>query len=322
MRLSSREINEQAAVWAFKVDSGPLSAEEQAALDLWLAADVRHPGALGRTVAYLAQLDRLSALGAGALKKTISDQQTGWTRRRLIAASAGISGLAAAGIVLGIMIQSGSQAENFATKIGESCSVTLSDGSTIMLNTDTSLSVEFTEQRRNIHLAHGEAVFHVAKDKARPFVVNAGEAQILAVGTVFNVQRLPKRPVQVLVQEGVVEVSQPDVPAIAPIRAAAGTQSTVQPRKLIATRTVAPRQIEVDLAWQHGRLEFDSTTLGAAAEEFARYSRTKLTVDPAVSDRTITGSFASNDPVAFARSVTAVLDLRYEVADNEIRISR
>jgi len=75
-----------------------------------------------------------------------------------------------------------------------------------------------------------------------------------------------------------------------------------------------------DLAWQQGRIAFDNQSLEDAAEEFARYSEVRIVVDPAVSDRTVTGLFASNDPVAFARAAAAVLKLRVEVRGSEVRI--
>ena len=321
MRLSSQEVNRQAAEWALKLDAGPLALTEQSALEHWLDSDVRHPGALGRVIATLARVDRLGAIGTGSLPGLMVEEPSVWTRRRLVIGSGAAAGLAAA-TVAGIVQWHDQAPEEFITKIGETCTVNLSDGSTITLNTDTKLTVAFTKEARNIRLVRGEAMFHVAKDKARPFVVAAADTMVRAVGTAVNVRLLPQRPIQILVQEGVVEVTQRNMPERTRVRAGAGTKASVSEGTAIAARLVGATQVARDLAWQHGQLEFNNETLAAAAEEFARYSGTKIAVDPAVADRTITGSFAAKDPVGFARATAAILELRFRVEENQVRISR
>lgn len=321
MRLPSQDVNRQAAEWALKLDAGPLAPTEELALEGWLAADVRHPGALGRAIASLARVDRLGAVGSGSVPSLTVEPPSIWTRRRLVMGSGAFAGLTAA-TVAGLIFWDDQAPEEFITKVGETCTVNLADGSIITLNTDTKLRVAFTNQARNIELVHGEAMFHVAKDKHRPFVVSAADTKVRAVGTAFNVQRLPQRPVQILVQEGIVEVTQSDMPAHPRIRAAAGTKASVSAGIAIAARPVSATQAARDLAWQHGQLEFNNETLAAAAAEFARYSSTRIAVDPAVADRTITGSFAAKDPGGFAKAAAAVLDLQLTEGDNEIRISR
>jgi len=93
----------------------------------------------------------------------------------------------------------------FATAIGETSNVSLSDGSVIALGGDTQIRVALSENLRAIELTRGEALFKVAKDAARPFKVRAGNATIIAVGTEFNVERDSDRAV-VSVTEGRVEV--------------------------------------------------------------------------------------------------------------------
>jgi transmembrane sensor len=75
-----------------------------------------------------------------------------------------------------------------------------------------------------------------------------------------------------------------------------------------------------DLEWQYGRIALDNETLVDAANEFARYSEVRIVVDPAVSNKTVTGLFASNDPIGFAKTAANVLRLTTEVRGNEVRI--
>jgi transmembrane sensor len=320
MRLSSQQIDRQAAEWAFKLESGPLAPEQQAELDAWLEADVRHPGALGKAVACLARIDRIGAIGADGLKRTLKPA-TFWTRRRMVVGGGATASLLAA-TVSGVILWNDQEPEEFVTKIGETCTVNLADGSTVTLNTDTKLRVAFRKEARDVQLIRGEAMFHVAKDKRRPFIVTAAETQVRAIGTAFNVQLLPQRPVRILVQEGIVEVSQPNTEGVRRVRAPAGTKAVVAEGSAITTHSVSAVQLERDLAWQHGQLEFNNVTLAMAAEEFARYSGTRITIDPAIANRTITGSYAANDPEGFARTAAAVLDVQFRIEDDEIRISR
>ncbi|MCG8696066.1 MAG: FecR domain-containing protein, partial [Minwuiales bacterium] len=93
------------------------------------------------------------------------------------------------------------------TKESEHRSIELEDGSTIALGAASSLSVNYSGKRRTVVLEAGEALFEVAKDPNRPFVVLAGNGTITAVGTAFNVRRDADRVV-VTVTEGEVEVVQ------------------------------------------------------------------------------------------------------------------
>jgi transmembrane sensor len=146
-------------------------------------------------------------------------------------------------------------------------------------------------------------------------------AEIRAVGTAFTVRTLPGHPVQVLVQEGVVEVIRRDKQRAAPIRASAETQAVVPASAPVSVRPVSHPDVARKLAWQYGRIAMENETLADAAAEYARYSDTKIIVEPTVAGRTITGLFASNDPVGFAKVAAAVLDLHAEIGPNEIRIA-
>jgi transmembrane sensor len=177
--------------------------------------------------------------------------------------------------------------------------VVLADGSVVFLNTNTKIRVRFTDKLRDIALLQGEAQFDVAKNKTRPFIVSAGDTRVRAVGTSFTVTVLPKRPIQVLVKEGVVELQRANATTAIPVRASANVQAIAPEGAPIVTLAVPEQEM---------------------VHEFARYSEVRIVVDPAVSDRTITGLFASNDPVAFAKAAAAVLKLNVEVRGDEVRI--
>jgi transmembrane sensor len=97
-------------------------------------------------------------------------------------------------------------------------------------------------------------------------------------------------------------------------------QAIARPGAPIITQTMPEEKLARDLAWQRGSIALDNQTLADAADEFARYSEVHIIVAPSVSNRTVTGLFASHDPVGFAKAVTAVLKLRMEVKGREVRI--
>jgi transmembrane sensor len=213
------------------------------------------------------------------------------------------------------------QRENYAAGIGQVREVVLADGSVVTLNTNSKMSVKFTKERREVHLLQGEALFDVAKNKKRPFVVVAGDMQVRAVGTSFTVSMLPSHPIQVLVREGVVELNRVSKGRTVPVRVSANTQVLASRDVPIVAAEVSAAKIERDLAWQFGHLAFDNKTLQDAADEFARYSDVRIVVEPTVANRTVTGLFIANDPIGFAKAAAAVLKLRVDVADGKIQLS-
>lgn len=310
MSSTNHEIDSLAADWAAKRDLGPLSPAEQAEFEAWLNADLRHLGAYGRAEAVLARLERLNGVDMEMA------EDSGVTRRRVLVAGGAAAGLAAA---IGIaFVPRGGVAQTFSTQIGQVREVVLADGSVVSLNTNSEIAVRFSDAARDISLVKGEALFNVAKNPNRPFVVAAGETRVRAVGTSFTVSRLPQKPVQVLVREGIVEVQRDDDEP--PVRATANIRAIASVDAPIVTVAMPEEKLVRNLEWQYGRIALDNETLANAASEFARYSEVRIIVDPAISGRTVTGLFASNDPVGFAKAAAAVLKLRTEVKGNAVRI--
>lgn len=346
--MSNSEIDEQAADWVAKMDAGRLTPEERRAFEAWLSADIRHLGAFAKTAAAVASLDPLHSIGGGEVRRLCNEasacarrqsangiETSAWTRRRLAAVGGGAVTLAAASLA-GILVwrrnpqlvptatnsPASVPVNEYATKVGARRVVALSDGSVVVLNTNSRVMVKLTERLREVQLVHGDALFNVAKDGTRPFIVIAGNVQVRAVGTCFTVSFLEKRPIRVLVQEGTVEVTRPKRVDIKPVLASANTEALVSRNAPIAMRSLSFARIARDTAWQYGQISFDNETLGDAAHEFARYSETRIVVEPSVADRTITGLYPSNDPIGFAKAAAAALGLRVVSANGEIQIIR
>ncbi|MFC5345564.1 FecR domain-containing protein [Brevundimonas staleyi] len=320
-RETAQEIDRAAADWVARVDRD-LTPQEAERLDVWLAGDDRRAGAYGRLRALALQTERARALAPGFSGSTTgAPRRTGLPRRHLLTGAGGALAAGLAGVGLfGLAARRGT----VRTRLGEVRVVPLADGSVMTLNTDTLVRVSYSGERRLIDLVEGEALFDVAPDPARPFIVDAGATQARAVGTSFTVRRLGDEPVEVLVREGVVEVERRGK-ARPPVRISADVRATspVDQTSPVMTTIVGAGAVGRELAWREGRIAFEGETLGQAAAKFARYSETRIVIDdPRIAAEEITGLFQANDPVGFTRAVASSFGLKAEVGEGEVRLIR
>lgn len=317
-RDTSQEIDEAAAAWVARLDRGPLTDDERGALDAWLDGDVRRQGAFARANAVMARLDSAYP----TLEAAYSLRGSAMLRRRLIG-----GGLAAgfAGVVL-VGARSWSAPLVLKSSKGEVRRVPLPDGSNVTLNTASLVKVRYTSRSRDVQLLSGEALFNVAPDPQRPFLVRAGEVSLAGQSGSFVVRKDEQGPVRVLVQGGHVEMTCKG--AAAPRLVAANTAAVVPDGDLGGREAPHPVRLDADevsrrLSWQDGLLSFNGETLAQAASEFARYSSTRIIVDdPALAAETLTGLYASSDPGGFARDVAVSLGARTVSAADGVHILR
>ena len=310
---TASQIDVKAADWAARIDRAPLTDQAQAALDAWLAADPRHLGAFGRARAVALHSERAAALAPGYQPAAPAP-----SRRRFLAGGVGMAASLAAATAGGLAYAT--RGEAYATHIGELKVVPLSDGSVVSLNTRSRIRVLYSHDSREIHLEDGEALFDVASD-ARPFIVRAGEARVLADATAFSVRRLEDQPVQVTVKRGAVSLLTDNQAST--VRLLANMRAVETDPKRIAIANITPAEIDRGLAWREQRLAFEGETLADAASEFRRYSDTRIVIDdPSIAREPITGLFQANDPVGFSQAIAASFGLRAEVGDKEVRLHR
>ena len=211
-----------------------------------------------------------------------------------------------------------------ATAVGEQRSLTLADGTRIFLNTETRLFVRENEMRRHVQLESGEALFDVAQDAHRPFVVTAGDKEIMALGTSFVIRRDPRLLVVTLV-EGKVSVTSVASEASGKIGKA---EMMLTPGQRITFLERAPPRVDEPLlekvtAWRRGEVVLDKTRLRDAVDEMNRYSAVKLRIDdPLVEDIRVSGIFRAGDSARFARAVGETYRLSVEDEPQGIVISR
>ena len=317
---TAHQIDAEAADWAARMDRGLMSAEQEAQFRGWLDHDVRCMGAFGRIRALALGSERARALGPD-FDPAAFEPEPAIPRRRMLQIGGAIA--ACAVISAGGAWQALRLRGRFSTGKGETKVVALKDGSVLTLNTDSEVVVRYSEQMRSVELIRGEALFDVAKNKARPFTVAAGDTNVRVVGTSFSVRRLAASPVQVLVREGIVDVFKPD--SASPIRITANTMAVAQADSAaaIAAMPVPVAQMRRQMAWQKGQIAFEGESLAQAAAEFARYSDTKIIIeDPALAKEEIAGLFKATDPVGFAQTIAISLNAHARIGEGEVRLAR
>lgn len=215
----------------------------------------------------------------------------------------------------------------YETRIGEQRTVNLPDGSTLILNADSRVRVRYSKTDRTVHLDEGQALFKVAKNPARPFIVRSGEASVRAVGTQFDVYR-KSTGITVTVVEGKVAAATPY--EINPVFLGAGEQLVIPEIAIAAVKVrkpepqVRPVKIEEATAWTAGLLIFDGAPLADVIQEFNRQNTKPIVLerDAELSALEISGTF----PASGSERITSFLHARFGVvvheSDDEIRLSR
>lgn len=226
-------------------------------------------------------------------------------------------------VVLGVgMYLDGS---GLKTAVGERRTLVLEDGTQVTLNTKTRMSVDYNEHRRHVRLEAGEAIFEVAKHPRWPFVVTAGDREVIALGTAFLVRR-DSAQLAITLLEGKVAVTSSKQTVLDHIErpidlshVAAGEATTLAPGERIvfaehASPVVDRPELEKLTAWQQGLVNIDDLTLAAAMQEMNRYSTLQLVVEGPAANIRVSGVFRVTDSESMARAValTHSLQLRKE----------
>lgn len=322
-------IEQAAAEWFFQRDGG-FTPDQARAFEAWLR-DRRHRFAfeeIERTWCRLAETRPLIE------PDFPQSAQRSRSERRWAVGLAAAASLAVAGW-LGYVAPAdrAGYAEQVATEVGGLRKLDLPDGSFVTLNTNSSVDVQFTATERRVRLLRGEAHFEIAKNPARPFVVEATGVAVKAVGTAFSV-RVKASTVDVLVTEGRVRVDdavrgasllQPAPTtkiATTPILAA-GERVTIAtaldaPPAPAAVATVAAEEIEKSLSWKKRRLDYADAPLSEIIADFNRYNQHKIIViDARLAGRRFGGTFPAGDYLSLVQLLEKTFGVVVERREHE-----
>jgi transmembrane sensor len=318
--LNTTEASVVATNWLIRRDAGLSSAEEQE-LAAWLAADSRHERAFAEANGLWRVFDRAVKTGAAPaiLERVVGRARARRARQRLFSSAIAV-------LVIGTSIISFWRRPVSPSRPAKPVQVAsdslqkLPDGSVVELRSGAKITVAFEAGRRRVELLQGEALFRVAKDPSRPFLVRASNVEVQAVGTSFSVDRTT-RAIGVVVSEGTIAVTRLSPPISAgievPMLVKAGNCVEVglddnQIPQTSKTSPLSEDQIDERLAWRTNRLEFVRTELKTAIAAMNERNVLQIILDAPADAQHVSGAFRADNPEGFARIVAATFALVLE----------
>lgn len=325
-------IEEAASIWLARLDRG-LTPEEQDRFTDWLAQDPAHREAMAQFQSDWENFDRLAGIHLKSHARVDPDLLAPSNleksqNRRLIQRITWMSSLPFAALLCVLLYQAAFKAEppirdslqpsvELLSRIEQR---TLEDGSIIEINRGSTLEVAYTDEYRRVFLSYGEAVFDVAKDADRPFVVNVAGVDVQAIGTVFSV-KYSSSEVGVLVTEGQVSVSYESDSAA---EGHDGLHSLLDVGQKAVVR-LEPDNARVEVfdlndveiseatLWRPRLLDYNSITLGELVEEFNRSNPIQVSFgDPSLEQISLSSSFWSDNVEGFVRLMETGFGMKAE----------
>lgn len=343
-------IENEAGAWLIKLDGEtPLSTEEMAQLREWLGCSPAHREELQSLARFWGRANILTELAIPFNKPSRVKGRRYWADLRIPTFNLVpmVVGFAVLVLVIGttLWLQPNFDSSNghYSTAIGKQQPVTLSDGSVVLLNTNSRIAVAYQEQSRDIRLLTGEAHFTVVRDRGWPFRVYAGSGRIEAVGTAFAVH-IKDRDVDVTVTEGSVEIAAINGfdPPVFGDNTLSGPVVDSEPMDVLGTlqtgqrttirlaaevpgadtvdiiSTVAPAEITRQLAWRDGQLAFSGEPLEQVVSEISRYTTVSVDIpDPEVRAIRIGGRIPVGETKAMFTSLETNFGLRITHVDQD-----
>lgn len=316
---TEERLLEQAAMYLIQMDERALSAVELIEFKNWLQKDKQNRLAFEQVASTWGKMDILQGLAEFFPLEDKAQTSTSWTPKNWASAAA-VSIIALASMLIitannwQFFIPQNPQEQVYITEIGQTKTIKMEEGSTILANTNSQLSVLITESKRIITLDKGEAFFEVAHDSERSFDVIVGDTIVRAIGTAFSVYRHGTET-EVIVTEGIVEIIQnnlssentetstfitPDHKLLHPGDVATYAQGNSQ------VISIQQDELVRKLTWRQGMLAFDGEPLEQVIEEFNRYNTITLEItDDAIRNVRVGGYFNSKD---VANMLTALQD--------------
>ena len=279
--------DQTALEWLARRHSGCWSAVDEQAHAAWLAADAEHVAAWQRIQAVWHELAGLRPFAAAELRAARAVRPPRRAPWRAGLSFAGL-GVLAFGLATFWLPGSLAPAQSYQTAKGKQRTITLADGSTVELNTDSKVTVDYGLACRCLRLSGGEAVFRVAHDDIRGFKVEAGNIRIRDIGTEFWV-RSESAKTSVAVLEGEIEVAAESNGA--PTRLHAGGELAYD--RMGRPLAGADRPVADLVAWREGAIVFRDAPLTAVLAEFSRYHAVSIDADARLQGYRLSGRLES-----------------------------
>ena len=317
-----------AADWVVRLQSDDVSDADLAAFDSWIAASPRHAEAYDSALDVMMEIQAKAAAIARGLTQPVAREayaaparrrRPPESRTRWIAAG-GLAAAAAVALAVNPFGAPGVATQTYVTAKGEHRAVQLADGSTIDMNAGSRLTVTLGKHDRRVLLPEGEAVFDVAHDAARPFLISAGDRTVRVVGTRFDV-RERSGALSVTVERGMVEVR--------PAEGASGRAWRLRPGQRLdhvegapaaAISAADPAQVT---SWRTGRLVYrDQPLSDVVADLNQQFAKPIRLDDPALGATRFSGVLVLDDQAAVIRRLALLAPLSTVPSPREILLQR
>lgn len=325
------DVDAAASDWLLRREAG-LSDVERIEFERWMAADPRHRAAVTQADKAWRLLDRPRLAGRG--HEMINALGRRATRRRRRRAAGAALALAAVVVVAFQWNPLRPPAPNVAAPVVVTPEKrVLPDGGLIEMKPGAELSVDYSGNLRRVTLRSGEALFHVAENKLRPFVVSAQGVEVRAVGTAFLVS-MHTSQVDVIVTQGAVAVERPSRDSTGgeaagefkPTVVAAGNRVSVDldaRAAVLPAIPLSPDEIAARLEWRAPRVTFSDTALADAVAVMNRYSQIQLVIDdPVLARLPVNGVFRVDNTGTLVRVLETGFGVQAEHAGNTIILRR
>ncbi|TDG15875.1 DUF4880 domain-containing protein [Seongchinamella unica] len=303
--------------WVARLRSDEVSEDDRQSFALWLAEDRSHQAAMDEALDLWDDLGVVRHMQPAEGLPTEAANSSRW----LPAAVASVAASLVLAVFLWPQLQSEPVSNQYRSVVGERIEVALPDGSLARLNTDSQISVTYTDDERLIELQKGEAWFKVESNKERPFHVDAGETRVTALGTAFNVYRR-EEGTEIAVTEGVVRVTERQAsPGRAPTSKVLRTNQRLLSQQQ-GWEVSTDDNLEQALAWQQGQLVAREMPLPQLVAELQRYSSTRIFIsDPELLSRTVSGVFELDNPETSLAALAISLELEIRpLSDSAVRL--
>jgi transmembrane sensor len=312
--VPSDTVRAKAAAWVARLHEEP-SPDADAGVRAWLRESEDHRRAFNRMTRVWELTGKMQMRAGGDMSAARPGRRSRFTPW---------AATMAATLILAVLAAAYFWRDNtVVTGVGQRQVRLLKDGTRVLLNTDTRIELNYDEHARRVRLVRGEARFDVSKRPTWPFLVTVGGQEIRALGTSFIV-RNDAQDVSVTLVEGRISVA----PIAQNGEAASQNAQILTPgQRLTISRRHAPAvdrpELNRVMAWERGRVEFEETPLGDAANEMNRYATTHIIVaDADVAQLRIGGVFRAGDSDEFVGTVTAAFGLRADRRGSNIELSR
>ncbi len=331
---SPGSIREQAIDWCLRLESPDATANDRQCFEAWRDENPRHRREYEEAVQLWSDMDHVKALWAEARRQAAQqgavaggDQTSVSPRPSLFDRQAWAPAMGVVAAICALTLwwawKPTAPVQHYQTVKGEQHTFHLDDGSTVVMNTDSALSVQLSTRERMVTLQQGEALFMVSHDAERPFTVLARNGRIRDIGTQFLIHTFSEH-VEVSVLEGMVDVDIPDANAF--------HSSTGELQRLVKgdqvqftsaghLSSVHAFDSAMALAWTNRFLVFENAPLEEVLKEWARYRTEELRLlDSNLRSLPVNGKFRIDHLESFLQALEDGLSIKARRIDGGLVI--